>query len=102
MLKKDVDTELTLMPDLFSTYSSVLYWKIDFFVVKINKLNQQTPGTASLILLVNSVPSGGYCFLDKYNGISLLTIFNIKCLNWMDKDGYVAKYEFFGMKELLM
>ena len=42
MLKKDVDTELTLMPDLFSTYSSVLYWKIDFFVVKINKLNQQT------------------------------------------------------------
>ena len=51
---------------------------------------------ASLTLKRNYLPLNGSCFVDKTNGTSLFTWFNIICLNWTDSDGIIAKYEFYA------
>ena len=76
---------------MFTNYSSVLYWRIDFTVN-----SQMTTGVSSLILKKNFLPKNGYCYVDKSNGTSLLTIFNIICQNWVDPDGSVYIYEYMG------
>ena len=85
-----------MLPALFANYSNVLFWKVDFYVSTVDTLNQVNTGMGSLTLLVNNLPYGGYCYVDKYNGTSLSTLFNVKCVNWLDKDGFVAHYEYFG------
>ena len=55
-----------------------------------------TTGMGSMIFLVNNLPTGGSCYVDKYNGTSLSTVFNIRCPNWTDLDGFIGKYEYFG------
>ena len=77
---------------LFQNHSSVAFWRVDFIVNKNQKLN----GLSSVKLLVNQQPKNGNCTVDKYSGISLSTTFNIKCLNWIDPDGTIERYEFMG------
>ena len=84
---------MALFTSLFSNYSNALYWKIDFSVN-----SQTTSGMASLILKKNFLPTNGYCFVDKNNGTSLSTFFNVICTNWIDPDGSIATYEYMGKK----
>ena len=84
--------ELTLKPLLFKNYFDKLFWKVDFIITKNSNIN----GLASLTFLINQVPKNGHCFVDQYNGTSLSTTFNIKCLNWIDIDGSIERYEFFA------
>ena len=79
---------------MFQNHSSVYFWKVDFIVNK----NHQLDGVSSITFLVNQLPKNGYCILDQYNGTSLSTTFNIKCLNWVDPDGAIERYEFMGNK----
>ena len=83
---------MTLFTQLFSNYSNVLYWKIDFAVN-----NQMKTGISSLILKKNFLPRNGFCYVDKLNGVSLLTIFNIICENWIDPDGSINAFEYMGI-----
>ena len=85
-------SELALFTSLFVNYTNVLYWKLDFTVN-----NQITIGKASLILKKNFLPTNGYCFVDKINGTSLSTYFNVICTNWIDPDGSIATYEYMGI-----
>ena len=90
---KGLDTsELALFTSLFVNYTDVLYWKLDFTVN-----NQITIGKASLILKKNFLPTNGNCFVDKNNGTSLSTYFNVICTNWIDPDGSIATYEYMGI-----
>ncbi len=91
-------SELTLKTQLFKNHTNVLYWRVE---LKISK-GQGTSGfgIASITFLKNQLPANGYCLLDKYNGTSLSTQFNIKCLGWIDPDGYVERYEFLGIFSL--
>ena len=84
-------SELTLLTTLFQNYTNVLYWKIDF-----NVYNQISTGSASLILKRNLLPTNGYCYVDKANGTSLSTFFNVICTNWVDLDGSISTYEYMG------
>ena len=95
-------SELTLFPALFENYTNALYWKVDFNVSKVNTLNQISTGMASLILKKNLLPQGGSCSVDIYNGTSLSTYFTIQCINWIDLDGVVQNYEYFGKKIFLL
>ncbi len=88
--------ELTLLPQLFLNYSSVTYWRVDFFVQNEANPNQTLSGMASLMLKKNELPSNGLCFVDKTNGTSLQTWFQIICNNWIDPDGQIVSYEFMG------
>jgi hypothetical protein len=78
-----------------------LYWRVDFKVRKMNRfLNVTlTTGLASLYLVVNLLPKNGTCSVNTHTGLSLATWFQIKCVNWLDLDGYVANYQFFGKKK---
>ena len=76
---------------MFNNYSVVSYWRVD---LSIN--NQFTTGKATLILKKNLLPTDGDCFVDKTSGTSLLTWFTIKCTHWIDPDGFISTYEYFG------
>ena len=82
-------SELNLLPAVFQAYPSALYWKIDLALI-----TQASTGRASLILKRNLLPQGGSCSVDLSTGTSMSTQFNIICINWVDPDGYVVKYEF--------
>ena len=46
--------------------------------------------------MVNQLPQKGSCSVDTYNGTSLSTTFDIKCVDWIDPDGAIERYEYFG------
>ena len=77
---------------LFQIFLNVTFWKIDFYVVTPAPLI----GMASLFLTANQLPSSGNCVIDMTNGTSFLTWFTIKCSDWIDLDGRIAKYEYIG------
>ena len=83
---------MTLKKLLFSNHSSVSYWKVDFTLYK----DQYAKGMTSITFLINSLPFGGNCYVDNYNGTCLSTLFNIRCINWKDSDGIIVRYEYMG------
>jgi hypothetical protein len=54
-----------------------------------------TAATASIALLVNQPPANGNCFVTPKSQSSS-EYFNITCTNWVDTDGQVVRYEFYG------
>lgn len=85
--------ELTLSSSLFLLNPLVLFWRVEFKTT----VNQRVSGTSSIILKTNKLPYNGYCYVDKQTGVSLNDYFNIKCENWIDQDGTIQTYEFFGI-----
>ena len=87
---------LTLMPSLFEKYSDTLNWKIELSLEAITDHSGTSTGFSSLILLKNQVPRNGTCAISPTRGYAMDTLFNISCSNWVDPDGLIAKYEYFG------
>ena len=83
---------MTLFPLLFSNHSNASYWKVDYAVTY-----QTLTGMATLIMKKNELPTGGSCYIDQTNGTSLSTWFTIICVNWIDPDGSITKYEYLGI-----
>jgi hypothetical protein len=84
--------ELTLSSSLFLTNPSIALWKVELRVT----INQAVSGVSSIILKPNRLPYNGNCYVDKLSGISLSDFFNIICQNWIDPDGTIITYEYFG------
>jgi len=84
--------ELALSSSLFLLNPLVLFWRVEFKTT----VNQRVSGTSSIIMKTNKLPYNGYCYVDKQSGISLSDYFHIKCENWIDPDGTIQTYEFFG------
>jgi hypothetical protein len=84
--------ELTLLPQLFTAYPSVFNWRIDYQIENV----QLIKGLASFILIKNQLPQSGVCSVNPNNGTSLETMFSISCKNWLDLDGSIVRYEYFG------
>lgn len=92
-LKKGTNlNELTLFPKLFDTYPSMVFWRINYQIEN----SQSKKGLASLVLIKNQPPQNGVCSISPNNGISLQTPFLIECVNWIDLDGSIIRYEYFG------
>ena len=84
--------ELCINKNLFSSLKYTPNLKIEFTAVgSSNEL-----GSSSLIIRVNNLPYGGYCLFKINYGVSLETYFEISCLDWLDSDGYIERYEFYG------
>ena len=84
--------ELTLLSSLFLSNPLVLFWKVEFRAT----VNESVFGTSSIIFKTNQVPYNGSCSVDKSDGISLSDYFTLRCENWIDSDGTIQSYEFFG------
>jgi hypothetical protein len=89
--------ELTIRNELFKEEYipniQANYWKIE---LQINMLDTNKYGSSSIIIKENELPTNGTCSLSPEIGYAMETIFTINCHNWIDPDGTVMKYEFFG------
>ncbi len=68
------------------------FWRIDYQIEN----SQSKKGLASLVLVKNQLPQNGVCSINHFIGISLQTSFFIECVNWIDLDGSIVRYEYFG------
>ena len=92
--------ELTILPQLFSSEPSIQKWKIEFNLFTTSFYGGTGFGKSSIIIGMNQLPTGGSCSVNPLDGISLFTIFTIKCVNFSDPDGYIQKYEYFSKYDL--
>jgi len=76
-----------------------------FFVLKGQKTSSLTisslftsssSASKEIILKMNQSPLNGTCEVNKLNGIAFETNFTVKCFNWVDSDGLVYLYSFYG------
>ena len=87
--------ELSVSSILFGLYGKCFYWKVDF-QIQTFKYGIWINSTSSMTLKINQAPINGTCFVDLLNGYALSTIFTITCMNWVDIDGYITRYEYFA------
>ena len=87
--------ELSISSIVFQLYGKCLYWKVDF-QIQTFKYGIWLNTTTSMILKINQAPINGTCSVDLLEGYALSTLFTITCLNWVDIDGYITRYEYFA------
>jgi len=85
-------SELIIPSSFFKIYPQN-FWRIELEIVK----NGIITGSSSINLKINSLPKNGACKINRDNGMSLKHLFYIMCSNWIDTDGSVETYEFFGI-----
>ena len=83
-------TSLTVKEALFLDYYPQNIWKIEFGIA----LN--TNSSASIVFYVNFPPRFGTCDISPSNGTTN-TLFSITCLNWMDPDGNLNSFSYYGI-----
>ncbi len=69
-------------------------FKIDFNVFTSSYQTGTLFGISSIIVEINSLPTGGTCTISPIDGITEVTVFTIRCSNWTD-DGFISKYEYY-------
>ncbi|CAF0985088.1 unnamed protein product [Brachionus calyciflorus] len=87
--------EFNIQSALFNI-SSFIYLKIEL-TTTITSLGYSKSSKNISLFKKNSKPFGGECIMDKYNGTSLETNFTITCNQWTDSDGFIARYEYYGL-----
>ena len=85
--------DLTVKEDLFIDYSLQIIWKIELDVFVPSK---NTSGSTSIVFYINFPPRSGSCTINPQNGTTD-TLFSISCINWIDLDGILDSYSFYGI-----
>ncbi len=85
------------MNEMFSLYPDVSRWKIEFTATTSSLNGGLAEGSSSLVIEINQLPKNGTCTIFPMNGIAAVTNFTINCSNWVDEDGRIMRYEFFGI-----
>jgi len=83
---------LTLKKEIFNDYQLIIIWKIEL-EVRISSRN--VSGKSSMFFLVNFPPRQGYCTVNPDNGTTL-TLFGFICSDWIDTEGSVSNFAFYG------
>ncbi len=83
---------LTLKEEIFRNHSSILIWKIE---LEVHISSRNVSGKSSMLFFVNFPPRFGDCTVNPVNGSSN-TFFLIKCTNWVDSEGSVSNFVFYG------
>ena len=93
-------SQLTILSDLFLTYSSVLLWKIEL-VLNLTKYDDTNiKGLSSVTFYVNQPPTPGTCDIEPKNGTTN-DLFTIFCDQWSDDyDGNLVNFTFYCKKQL--
>jgi hypothetical protein len=83
---------LTLKEEIFLDNPSIIIWKIE---LEFHISSRNVSGKSSMLFSVNFPPRTGYCTVNPENGTSQ-TLFRIKCTNWVDTEGSVSNFAFYG------
>jgi hypothetical protein len=83
---------LTLKEETFCDHSSIIIWKIE---LELHISSRNVSGKSSMLFFVNYPPRTGYCTVNPKNGTTQ-TLFGIKCANWIDTEGSVFNFAFYG------
>ena len=89
-------SELTIYPSLFQAFPNAYKWKVELHLKTYSYTNGLSVGSSSIVLHSNRLPRSGYCLISPGAGISHDTWFTITCSNWVDDDGWIAKYSYYG------
>lgn len=88
-------TFLEISSLLFRNFSNTTYWKIEATVdTTVN--GQIMNGVGHVILKTNQPPYNGTCTISNTTGYPLETNFTVNCMKWIDDDGYITQYEYWG------
>ena len=93
-----VDLELTLRASLFNENAKQSIWKIELEVLVESLVKPASFVSSSIIVYVNQPPYRGSCTCYPNNGTSN-TLYTLNCDGWLDSDGSVAKYSFYGREK---
>lgn len=88
--------ELIISPRLFQNDVTNQIWKIEFKLTTISYLHGNSTSITSIFIKLNQLPYGGRCFITPSIGIAASTLFGVNCSNWLDSDGYIVNYSYFG------
>ena len=88
---------LTIRQNLFEDYPSQILWKVELVVNCVLPNNENVNGSTSVLFYVNFPPKSGSCDINPKNGTTS-TQFQIICTNWVDSNGAITKYSFYGKK----
>jgi len=92
------ETDLIILKSLFNDFYSqrgVVYWKVQMTITILTYSHENLTGMASILFQVNIPPTNGKCDVKpKYGSVN--DRFRIYCTNWLDNDGQVASYSYYG------
>ena len=94
-----LDINLVVIEKLFKDFPLQIIWKIELVTKLVDFWNQPSTGYTSVVFYVNFSPSGGTCDIFPKVG-DTNTLFNIFCNQWVDSDGYILSYAFYGISFL--
>ncbi len=86
--------QLTIKKQLFRDFPFV-FWKFQLTGNLIITENVTSQGVTSKSFFVNYSPINGMCDVEPKNGTTS-DIFNLFCLNWIDSEGFVTQYVYYG------
>jgi hypothetical protein len=91
--------KLTITKQLFTDYP-FKFWRVQLTGDLIYSVNLTLQGDSSKAFFVNFPPVNGVCDVNPKNGTTS-DLFTLYCSNWMDSEGFVTNYVFYGnlMKE---
>ncbi len=83
---------LILKEELFRDHSSIKVLKIE---LEVYVSSRNVSGKSAISFFVNFPPRLGDCTVNPVNGTTQ-TLFGIKCANWIDSEGRVFNFAFYG------
>jgi hypothetical protein len=87
---------LVIVKDLFRDFPNQVYWKVELNFELITFTGEILTASSSIIFYVNFSPINGICNISPVIGTTS-TLFTINCNNWIDKDGTVVSYSYYGI-----
>ena len=86
---------LVIKKDLFRDFSSQVIWKIESNIELVTYTNETLTASTSMKVYVNFSPKYGICTISPTNGTTN-TVFSLNCQNWIDSNGSVGFYSYYG------
>ena len=87
--------EFSINYGLFSNMPTVNFFKVSLRITIDNNFDKT--GESSIIFRLNKLPGNGLCSIDIDNGFAMNTYFKIKCIDWIDDDGDIIRYEYLSI-----
>ena len=87
-----LNSDLTILSNLFMDNPKQVIW-----MVELNTYisSRNVSGSSSIILYVNFPPMSGTCAISPTSGTDE-TLFTISCYGWIDPDGFLISFAYYG------